>query len=281
MKPQIQIAGTFAALVLTSCFSFKLPQGSSLQASPTPEPTTGVAALARANSELMSEMMKVVFKDPKAGDPSEFGAWVHSLNQGASLEGIYRGLIMGSRYRAMESTGQAAAPQVLKLFVTELVELQLSMSQPTVFESEESSLPPSIDYPGESKVLSRPRAGVPKIQAAHHDQEVRPKKDRVQLSNELLSIFIGATPYTLKRVLAEEGLRKLDELASSPGELGQWYAAWVIRLSSTPVDFGLEQRKKPDFDFHFNFSQKMSLDRVKWEVLNRLHRLLNDAIEKN
>jgi hypothetical protein len=237
-----------------------------------PSPASGAATLAKANAELLSEMMKVVFHQSKIEDPSEFGALVHSLNQGASLEGIYRGLVMGNRYRSLESEGKAAAPKVLKIFLTELAEMQTSMKNPTVFEQDSSNRVLTIEYPDAVQPNS-------KSFVKRNDQEVKAKKDRNALMQEYLEIFIGASPFTLKRILAEEGLKRVDELKDAPGELGQWYAQWVLQMAGLNVDFGLEQRRKPDFDFHFNFAQKMAPDRVKWEVLNRVHRILNHAIE--
>ena len=223
--------------------------------------------LAKANSELLSEMMKVIFNQDEVEDKSDFGGLVRTLDQGASLEGIYEGIMMGSRYRALESKSQAASPTELKAFAVELADLQLSMKNPSVFEASEARKAPSIDYPDGSSI------DVPTATAG--SQEVTPKKDRMALQTELVQTFIGASGFTLKRTIAEEALKKMDEMKSDSGELAQWYAHFVLRMCETKVDFGLELRNKPDFDFHFSFAQKMALDRVKWEVLNRYHRYFN------
>lgn len=62
---------------------------------------SSVAKKAKANSEIFHEMFVVVFmREPK--DRSEFGNWVDTLNQGASLEGVYNGLTHSEEYRRLE-----------------------------------------------------------------------------------------------------------------------------------------------------------------------------------
>ena len=237
-------------------------------------PEKKASELAKANSELLFEMTTVVFNLKEVDDKSNFGALANSLNDGASLEGIYRGLIMGSRYRGLEAKSQAASPELLKLFAHEMAELQLEMKNPTEFLKEEAIKPPSIEYPDGNSINFVSNA--PK--AAPHSQEVKPKPNKNALADELLDNFIGASPFTLKRVLADEAMKKMDEMKDSQGEFAQWYAKLVVRLCEAHIDFGLAQRDDPNFDFHFKFAQTMSLDRVKWEVLNRFHRLLNSKV---
>lgn len=239
------------------------------QAEDEKKPSAG--ELAKANSELLSEMMKVIFDEKEVEDKTNFGNLVHSLNQGASLEGIYRGILAGSRYRGLEAKSQAASPTILKAFAFEMAELQDTMKNPSSF-TQEARKAPSIDFPEEAS------NEIPT--AAPRSQDVTEKKDKKDVMDNLLQIFIGASPYTLKRVLGEEALRKMEELKNSPGELAQWYAQSTVRLCDTKVDFGLAQRNQPDFDFHFKFAQKMAQDRVQWETLNRYHRYLNAAMKK-
>jgi|GEM_PF-2310644 len=230
-----------------------------------PEKAMSAGELAKANSELLSEMMKVVFNEKEIDDRSNFGTLVHTLNEGASLEGIYRGLVMGSRYRGIEAKSKAASPETLKVFAYEMAQIQSDMKSPTEF-TKDARKAPSIEYPD----------GIADTPAELPDsQEVKPKLDQKQVRENLIHLFIGASPYTLKRVLAEEAMKKMDEVKDSTGEMAQWYAKTTLRLISTHVDFGLAQRNLADFDFHFKFAQNMAEDRVRWEVLNRYHRLMN------
>jgi hypothetical protein len=101
------------------------------------------------------------------------------------------------------------------------------------------------------------------------------QRDKREFAEEVLQKFIGATSFTLKRVMAEELLKKMDELKDSPMDLAQWYATTVIRASESKLDFGLKQRNVKDFDFHHDFAKRVPMDRLKWEVLNRYHRIFN------
>ncbi len=227
-------------------------------------PPVTAGELAKEHAELLSEMLKVIFDETEIENKNYFGELTRTLNQGASLEGIYRGIIMDSRYRALESKSQAAPPLELKAFAIEMAEIQDTMKNPTIFEAEESKKAPSIDYPDGSDTVT-----------GHTSQTVNKKKDKAVVREELLQMFIGASSFTLKRLLGDEALKKIDEMKDDTGELAQWYAKLVIRLAQSKIDFGLELRNKPDFDLHFRFAQRMSLDRVRWEVLNRYHRYLN------
>ncbi|MBU6154984.1 MAG: hypothetical protein KGP28_11830 [Bdellovibrionales bacterium] len=232
--------------------------------------------LVKENQELLSEMIRVVFDRNDSEDQADFDALARTLNQGASLEGIYRGIIMGSRYRALESNSQAAAPAVLKVFSSEMAELQEGMREPTRFDPEQAKLAPRIEYPSEPLV---PLISFPS--SSPSPSSVDPDRPLSKSGNfqALLRIFVGASPYTLKRVLAEEALKRFEEAGGDPSAIPLWYAGLAVRLSGANVDFGLELRRKPDFEFHKAFAKKIAMDRVKWEVLNRYHRLLN-AVKK-
>jgi hypothetical protein len=231
------------------------------------DPVVSAETLSKQNSEILSEMFRVVFNQDEVEDKTDYSGLLQSLNQGASLEGIYRGIIAGSRYRALESKSQAASPNELKAFAEEMAEIQGIMRSPTEFSIVDSKKAPEITFPdGNIPVIASPSS-----------QEVKKKLDKSARVQEIVRIFIGASSFTLKRTLGEEALRKFDEDKSDPGVVAHWYAKLVVRLATSKVDFGLELRNSADFDFHFKFAQKIAIDRVKWEVLNRYHRYLNAA----
>ena len=234
--------------------------------------------LAKENSEILAEMFNVVFDQKDSETKADFGNLVLTLNQGASLEGIYRGIVAGSKYRALESKSQAASTTELKAFAIEMSELQDTMKNPSVFDSDAKNAP-SIQYPTESDAASAPVIHAPDMRDG--SQAVTEKKDKTVVRDELLETFLGASTYTLKRVIGDEALKKFDEMKGDRGEMAKWYADFVIRMAQSKVDFGLKLRSDPDFDFHFKFAQKMAVDRTKWEVLNRYHRYLNFTATQN
>jgi hypothetical protein len=280
-----KISVVIACLCLSACDvpaplenavdSIKKMMGMAFQpkATPSPSPAQNAEASAvKANAELLAEMYQVTFNQKEIEDQAQFSSLVSSLNQGASLEGIYRGLVMGSRYRVLESKAKAASPDAIKVFAVEMSELQSAMKNPTHFNKDTAKQFPSIDFP-EGADDSTPDSYTFGETKDENGAEV--KKDKTQVAEELLQNFIGATPFTLKRVLAEEVMKKIDEMKDSPADLAQWYAGLVVHLSSANTDFGLPQRNSSDFDFHSRFARTMSVDRVKWEVLNRYHRIIN------
>jgi hypothetical protein len=48
-------------------------------------------------------------------------------------------------------------------------------------------------------------------------------------------------------------------------------------MTQRNVDFGVALRNKADEAFHLKWATEVSEDQIIWEVLNRLHRVLNDA----
>ncbi len=233
---------------------------------PTPSATPALTpeqATLKANSEIIAEMIKVTFNEKEIVDQSLFLSLVSSLNQGASLEGVYRGLVMGSHYRVVESKSQAATPDAIKFFASEMAELQSGMKNPTRFIKDTAKQIPNIEYP----------EGI--SENSNEEIQVPVKMNKSQIAEELLQDFIGATPFTLKRVMAEEILKKFDEMKDSAADMAQWYAGLVVHLSGAHTDYGLPQRNSSDFDFHSRFAKTMSIDRVKWEMLNRYHRIIN------
>jgi hypothetical protein len=273
------LASLLLCLMLSSCKvpeaiektieSAKRLMGMAFQKTEAPVPTptpVDPQSIVKANAELLMEMMTVVYHTKGPIDESQFKSLLSTLNQGASLEGVYRGLVMGSRYRVLESKSRAASPQAIKFFAQEMAELQLSMQNPTRFDRENAKAFPSIEYPegDESATVTDASPAVDP-----------PKPTRSELTENFLQLFLGATPYTLKRVLAEEALKKMEEMATSHGELAQWYTTLVNRVSASGVDFGLPLRNDPNAEFHFKFAQNSPVDRVMWEVLNRYHRILN------
>ncbi len=105
---------------------------------------------------------------------------------------------------------------------------------------------------------------------------------KAQGAEELEKIFKTASIYTLKRYLASQALRvirqKSTQANKSPEILAQWYSHWVTHLvKDRKVDFGLELRNRPEEEFHFKWAMEADTDILTWEVLNRVHRLLNVA----
>lgn len=198
-------------------------QGSSSEA----EYTSDAAKKSAANAELFREMFSVVLRrEPQ--DRASFGNWVDTLNQGASLEGVYHGLVHSKDYEKLESSGPAASKQTIQVFKEEWDRLSL-----------------------DSKINLTPPVNLG-----------------------------SASVFSLKRILGEKALRFIEVKSSQKEALSQWYGKWVTQMASRSVDFGVSLRNKPDELFHTQWAMQNSEDRLKWEVLNRIHRVLNEMENK-
>ncbi len=214
----------------------------------------------QANAELLREMLYVVYqKEPK--NVQEFLDFKNALDQGASIEGIYNGLTHSSRYRKYELSFPQSRAMTLKVFTQELWNIEVELPDWTEFTAK-SAKPLEVFKPNEIRDLILPTYKSP------HTTEYYSR------------IFSHASHFTLKRILGDEALKLIDSKKKNKSELDQWYGKWVVKLAQRNVDFGLELRNKQDEEFHTQWADSASEDRIKWEVLNRVHRLLNEETHR-
>lgn len=222
------------------------------------------AKQAKANAQIMYEMYRVVLlRDPK--DTTKFGSLVDSLNQGASLEGVYNGLAHSSLYRELETEHQGATEQALKVFADELSFLAFQFKKIPTF-SEKDTRP--LALPTEVGVDAIPN------EVIFQKPQALPKSEQ-EYSARLIKLFQGASYFTLKRVLSDEILKLVDEKKADKEGLIIWYLHWIDRVKAYGVGFGLKERDSADLEFHRNWANKTTTDKIRWEILNRVHRLIN------
>jgi hypothetical protein len=249
---------------------------SKVTASPAPSgsPLVEVTALALSpgevstrNSEVLQEIYRVVMlEDPS--DRSVFGNWVDTLNQGASFEGVYNGFVRSATYVGLETKTAAAPAEAVTLFLTEWAELEYELSDRAHFELVEGALELRV------REVEAPQASVNPSTA----EAITIEKQKL-IEPQRVAI-IGHSVFTLKRLLGEAVLRWVGFKRKSIADFASGYAKWAIRLSTSPVDFGLSARKKNDEGFHYQWAVSQPVDVVQWEMLNRVHRLLNQFYRK-
>jgi len=270
------------------------------------------SAITMSNAEILKEMIQDIFQNQLVEfQKSTFNSLMSSMNQGASIEGLYHGLIVGEEYRDLESKSSKASPEVIKYFVSEMSELQLGMKSPTIFSKESVKNLQTIDYPvgladpknpDESGVLmggaeikdfgkdgpdslvfgdeEKPEQKVktsptPIIKPLSKEVQELTKNPKQEIADLMLKNFANANQYTIKRVLCEEVMNKMEELKRLPSELAKWYADFMVRTAKSNVDFGHPQRNSADYSFYYNLANIKSFDRLKWEAVNRYQRILN------
>jgi len=240
-------------------------------ASPSGKPVDaakpGVSEVARrvqANAEFMQEMLSVVTLHPPV-DATRFGGMVDTLNQGASLEGIYNGLVHSANYRSREEGHYGSSSEALEFFAGELAQLETGFPKPREFDGSAARPLAMIDpldvSPGKTVKPVMNLEGV---------------RDPKELALAYRKHFAGASVFVLKRVLGDEALRLMAlKQAQGPKALAEWYADHAARTAELKIDFGLRLRNRADRAWHLKWAETAEVDRLEWEVLNRLHRIVN------
>jgi hypothetical protein len=236
------------------------------------------AQRAKQNAEMLHEIYHVVYLQ-EPNNPREFASLVDSLNQGASLEGVYNGLIHSSDYRELEKAHPGSNSKVLQFFVEELVRTEVLLSSITVFSADAAKpLATPVEPTGTDEEIDFP-ATAPTKAAPVASPASSPSKEEVdKLFHQYAHDFAGGSYFTLKRVLGDELLELMSQKSRDPNDpkaLAKWYGKFVHRMAGTGVDFGLALRNNPDDKFHEGWAESVSGDQLRWEVLNRIHRVIN------
>jgi hypothetical protein len=250
---------------------------------PSPQPSDSLlsspnARNAKANAELLQEVFRVVYvREPT--NRTEFGSMVDSLNQGASFEGVYNGFSHSSAYRGLEIATVGASPEALKAFGEELAVLEVELPAPAEFDHAATRPLAMPVQPGAEGVGPDSPAKGSGVAVIEYGKPVASSAPLgvAQLAARYSQQFMGSSIYTLKRVLGDEALKVITLKHEYPEKLAQWYSKWAGRMATRKVDFGIALRNSPDEAFHYQWAIHATEDRIKWEVLNRLHRVLNDA----
>ena len=246
-----------------------------VSASPSAAPNGSVsvnAAKAKANAELLREMYVSVNGVPPT-NRADFGSMLDSMNQGASLEGVYNGFIHSAAYRKLEVENPGAQPDALKFFVDELAQIEMELPSVTEFNGD-SAKPIELIDPASENTPSVESFSFPakKPSAAAAKQPEGITKDALVLKYSKL--FNKSSIFTLKRVLGDEALKLIQTKKDNKEQLAGWYGKWALKLAAINIDFGIQQRNIADEQFHSKWAMAATEDQIRWEVLNRLHRVL-------
>ena len=225
-----------------------------------------VPGLREQRAQVLQEMIRVVERRAVA-DPRTSLPLVDAWEAGATVEGLYRGRVWSSEYRAWEESSGLAPRRAVQTFVREALGFEECLGRPASW-TDQSARP-----------LARPTG----LGESSGDSGIKPLPLPVGLERRaaLERLFSQASVFTLKRLLGELALECVEELERQ-GRLNDWYAEWATRLAAesgqggAAVDFGLAQRNRSDVAFHRTWAREASLDRIHWEVLNRVHRILNE-----
>lgn len=98
-------------------------------------------------------------------------------------------------------------------------------------------------------------------------------------AEELERSFAGRNFFELKKDLGEQAQLFLSDKKTDPIVYAAWYSAWAAGMAAKGVDFGIPRRNSADSEFHRQWAMEMiksnQEDKILWEILNRLHRIMN------
>jgi ABC-type uncharacterized transport system permease subunit len=217
-----------------------------------------------AKGEIFNEMIQVIFETPLK-DQNIYESYLGSFSQGASLEGVYNGLTHSNQYRELEKTSQPATAPALRFFSEQMSFIQKQIKTPMDLRPELAQPLAEVSYPTGQEI------DLPKKILEKKSRQ----KSKVDDVEEISALFKNASFLTLKRILGDAALRLLSESAVDPLILSELYGKWSASLAERNVNFGLKLRNETNAEFHTAWAKVNPLDRLSWEVLNRIHRVMN------
>jgi hypothetical protein len=85
-----------------------------------------------------------------------------------------------------------------------------------------------------------------------------------------------STPlFAMKRFLGDRILKESIARKADKERLASWYSGFVGRWSKAGVAFGHKQRDSGTEAYHYKWALDNNLGMVQWELLNRMHRIMN------
>ncbi|MFZ9594671.1 MAG: hypothetical protein ACO3A2_01185 [Bdellovibrionia bacterium] len=228
------------------------------------------AKKAKIHAEVFRELYGVVLlSEPK--DRGEFGGWVDTLNQGASLEGVYHGLVQSEAYRRLETRAPAASPEALQVFREELNALhrELEVHPPT----ENYGL---LSVYGLKRVLSEAA-----LQVIAEKKKVSPEKLCTWYAQWVVRLAQKKIDFGLpQRNQPDEAFHYQWAMQMLRADLSPAVAtssAWghTPQASAQGLSPSALVSPSPSSSPVSAFGLALNDDRIVGEVLNRVHRLLN------
>ena len=233
---------------------------------------------AGVNLQILKEMYQVIFLRESTG-PVEYGGLLNSLSQGASFEGVYNGLMVSAEYRRLEAESRPAVPKTIRLFAEELTRLQMELPR-----DQRTPITAELSKP-QGGVVELPEGGVDPSPVASVSHEPQPSSlpsgdsvaEAAALMDQIEGAFLETNLFTMKRVLGSEVFKVISAKKATRNVLATWFGLWSARMAERGIDFQYEQRNSTDADSYAEWAFGASTDRIQWEVLYRLHRVLNET----
>lgn len=213
----------------------------------------------QVNGEFLQELFQATLG--REAREEEFVKLMNVLDQGAHYEGIYNGVVYSREYREKERG--AADVGAVKAYAKIMTQIILDQKYDPLKIHNRAEAKPDVP-PLEEAPIPQPSA-----------------QERAELEQLYEKEAIVLPSYTLKRRLGEEVLKTIDLKKEYREKLATWYGRFSFFLNKMGVDFGLAQRNSTDEYYHYKWALEADLDRLKWECLNRIHKILNMGTATN
>lgn len=227
------------------------PNAQSKKDSNPKEPELPSADNRQLNADFIRELYRVVLlRDLRNRD--EFDRYMTMMDQGGHYEGIYNGIVYSNDYKEKEKG--VASVTALKAFSEILAQLKLDQKYDSLQIANESE-------PAKDKIA-------PPQPTDAERQTLRAEIERDELTK---------SPFYFKRVLGEQVIKTIELKREYREKLATWYGRFSALLNKRGVDFGIPDRNKPSEYFHYKWALTADEDRLTWECINRVHRLINST----
>ena len=226
--------------------------------SPSPQPKisnaeNGPTKEQVVHAEFIKELLQVVLWR-EARTENEFNKYLNILDQGAHLEGVYNGIVYSDEYRSREKG--AARIAALKAYSKIMTQLLLDQK----YDPLKIKPPASPDVPPLEKETAPSQPT---------------EQERAKLLAEVEQEALTQPVFVLKRKLGEEVLKTIALKREYREKMSTWYGRFSVLMGEFNVEFGLPERNRRDEYYHYRWALEANEDRIKWELLNRVHRVLN------
>lgn len=239
---------------------FKLPSerpGQTKDAGSAPATEPDSPDNRQMNAEFIREMFRVtLLRDVRSRE--EFDKYMNVMDQGGHYESIYNGVVYAAEFREKEK-GVTPIPS-LKAYSEVMAELKLNQKYNSINQAASGASANPEPQPTSASGASGPSDA-----------------ERIAVTAQIERDAITKSTFALKRELGEEALKTIDLKREYRDKLATWYGKFTVFLNKRGVDFGIPLRNKSDELFHYKWALDADEDRIKWETLNRIQRLLNNA----
>ncbi len=218
--------------------------------------------------KLNADFIKELFKDTLTREPSseEATRLMTVLDQGAHFEGIYNGIIYSIDYKVKEK-GRASVAAI-KIYAEILTRLKQEQEIETA-SKKNSEINMDQELP-KTEILKPGSTDTAKVLTFTKEETAKKIEEFKQET-----VFNELSFCALKRILGEEMLKTIDLKKAYKEKLATFFGKNVIFLNQYGADFGIAQRNKNDETYHYRWALYSEEDRIKWEMLHRIHVIFN------